>query len=126
MSSATSALLGAVVFCWFPENDNPHVPGPKFRPAMVLEVDAVNRRLLVAYGTSQRTHENGRGEFTLTRNQLPGLQKDTKFCFLRRVWLPIDPKYFFGPRETGLSVIGFVPMCQRGALARRLEEAFMY
>lgn len=125
MQSSTSALVGAIVFCWYPEDETSCQPGPKFRPAMILEVDEAHRRILVAYGTSQRTEQNGLGELTIRQDQMPKLPKSTRFCFRKRLWLPITADYFHGPNNRGLSVIGFPPASMRTQLLNRLEEAML-
>lgn len=91
-----SAPIGAVVRVWFPESETVMQPGPKFRPGLILGFDDSNgrRKVLVAYGTSQRTISRGCGEFTvlLERNNLEG--KKTKFCLKKRLWLELTPEYF--------------------------------
>lgn len=91
-----SAPIGAVVRVWFPETETIMQPGPKFRPGLILGFDESNgrRKVLVAYGTSQRTNSRGCGEFTvlLERNNLEG--KMTKFCLKKRLWLELDSRYF--------------------------------
>ena len=92
-----SAPVGAIVRVWFPESESVLVPGPKFRPALVLEVNERpdgRREVLVAYGTSQNTHCYARGEFIVTGGEQHDLDSDTKFRLQRRVWLPLTSDYF--------------------------------
>lgn len=90
------APLGAVVRVWFPETESVMLPGPKFRPCLVLAVDHEGSipRVLVAYGTSQQTQRCALGEFTAPRSMLPDLEKDTKFCLTKAIWLPLTREYF--------------------------------
>ncbi|WP_222838971.1 hypothetical protein, partial [Enterococcus faecium] len=72
-------------------------PGPKFRPALVLQVavkEGGRREALVAYGTSQNTRSCQLGEFTVKSGDVRCLQRDTKFCLTRAVWLPLSRQYF--------------------------------
>jgi len=91
-----SAPIGAIVRVWFPESEAVMQPGPKFRPALVLGVTEVDgcRKVLVAYGTSQNTERTGRGEFTIRAEKTYSLESDTKFCLMRRLWLPLTKEYF--------------------------------
>lgn len=94
--SEISAPVGAIVRVWFPESESVLVPGPKFRPALVLEVNERSdgrREVLVAYGTSQNTRSFSLGEFTVNGGE-HDLDSDTKFRLQRRVWLPLTSEYF--------------------------------
>ena len=96
--------VGDIVWCRFPELPDLQ-PGPKPRPALVIEVeirsDGVNVR--VAYGTSQRVDQLRAGEFSITRNFHPqafllaGLAEDTKFNLGQAVELPWEDRYFDVP-----------------------------
>ena len=95
---------GDIVWCRFPEQPN-RSPGPKPRPALVLEV--VGREdgleVVVAYGTSQRTDRLSVGEFAITRlgnasaYKAAGLSHDTKFDFKQTVHLPWTDEFFAVP-----------------------------
>lgn len=118
----SAALIGACLFTWFPEASCPWAPGPKFRPGIVLDFDPNLNRLLVAYGTSQRTEENGRGEITFTKDEIVGLSKDTKFCFTNSRWLDAKPEYFIGSDGKPV-VLGFIPSNRVTEFQLRLQEA---
>lgn len=95
---------GDIVWCRFPELPR-RSPGPKPRPALVLEV--VERddglEVAVAYGTSQRVDKLSAGEFTITRlgnaaaYKAAGLSYDTKFDFKQTVRLPWSDDFFAVP-----------------------------
>lgn len=121
--SNLSALLGAVIFAWLPEDENPHRPGPKFRPVLVINTDPVSKRLQVAYGTSQRVDANGKGEITFRQNEIEGLSKDTKFCLGKSMWIPLSAKYLSQTGSAGnLAVLGIIPNSRTKELRMRLEE----
>ena len=96
-----SAPIGAIVRVWFPESEAVMVPGPKFRPVLVLQVATRSdgrREALVTYGTSQNTRSCGLGEFTVKSGDVHCLDRDTKFCLTRAVWLPLTKQYFYTGR----------------------------
>ena len=96
-----SAPVGAIVRVWFPESEAVMEPGPKFRPALVLDVSNGpngRREALVAYGTSQNTRSCQLGEFTVKSGDAHALDRDTKFCLKRAVWLPLSREYFCSGR----------------------------
>ena len=99
--SEISAPVGAIVRVWFPESEAVMEPGPKFRPALVLDVSNGpngRREALVAYGTSQNTRSCQLGEFTVKSGDAHALGRDTKFCLKRAVWLPLSREYFCSGR----------------------------
>ncbi len=99
--SEISAPVGAIVRVWFPESEAVMEPGPKFRPALVLDVSNGpngRREALVAYGTSQNTRSCQLGEFTVKSGDAHALDRDTKFCLKRAVWLPLSREYFCSGR----------------------------
>ncbi|WP_166256023.1 toxin of addiction system [Marinobacter salicampi] len=121
--SNLSALTGCILFAWLPEDENPHQPGPKFRPVLVVDADPEGKRLCLAYGTSQRVDQNGKGEITFRRNEIDGLAKDTKFCLGKTKWVPMTAEYFSKTTSSvGLAVIGFVPKKRTREILMRLEE----
>lgn len=121
--SSTSALIGAVIFAWAPEDENPYVPGPKFRPVIVLDADPIQKRLLVAKGTSQRVKQCGRGEITFTTQDIKGLSTDTKFKLGNSQWIPIEKPYLSKDKNgSALSVLGIIPAHKRKSLLVALEE----
>lgn len=95
---------GDIVWCRIPELPK-QSPGPKPRPALVLEVvereDGVE--VAVAYGTSQRVDKLSAGEFAITRvgnaaaYKAAGLSHDTKFDFKQTVRLPWGEEFFAVP-----------------------------
>lgn len=121
--SNLSALVGAILFAWFPEDENPHKPGPKFRPVLVVDVDPDQRRLCVAYGTSQHTDQNRIGEITFGQNEIEGLNRDTKFCLGKQKWIPMTNAYLSKtPSISKLAVLGFIPKRRTDDLILRIEE----
>ena len=71
---------GDIVDCRFPEQVG--TPGPKERPALVLQVeeavdDAQGRVVIVAYATSQKVDRVYPGEFVITPSAGTGLTKAT-------------------------------------------------
>ena len=88
---------GDIVDCRFPEAIG--TPGPKERPALVLQVeesteDASGCAIVVAYATSQRTARIYPGEFVIAASSVSGLTADTKFDLTNRHLLPFDDKWF--------------------------------
>ena len=74
--------LGDIVECKFPQQVG--VPGPKNRPALVLQVeeatdDSDGSVVVVAYATSQNTTAVYPGEFVIEASAKTGLAKPTKF-----------------------------------------------
>lgn len=83
--------------CRFPEEVG--TPGPKERPALVLQVeesseDANGCVVVVAYATSQKTSKVYPGEFVVEESSVSGLTSDTKFDLVNRHALPFDDKWF--------------------------------
>lgn len=99
--------VGSVLGCWFPEEGL--VPGPKFRPVVVLDVvqneETGRQELLVAYGTSQHTRCPLSHEFTATAAERSGWtgfnEKDTMFNLKCLRNLPLVSKYFGSPKIVG-------------------------
>jgi hypothetical protein len=95
---------GDIVWCRFPELPK-QLPGPKPRPALVLEViereDGIE--IAVVYGTSQRADKLSAGEFAITRlghaaaYKAAGLSHDTKFDFKQTAHLPWNDEFFAAP-----------------------------
>ncbi len=90
---------GDIVQCRFPEGEV-GVPGPKDRPALVVEVEEDPERkeasiVRVAYGTSQGVEKRYAGEFTIrAADQKAGLDRDTKFDLGNTVRLSFDTEWF--------------------------------
>lgn len=95
---------GDIVWCRFPDLPQ-RSPGPKPRPALVLEVieREDGHEVTVVYGTSQRVDRLTAGEFGITRMRNPaayraaGLSHDTKFDFKSSVRLPWGVGFFAVP-----------------------------
>jgi hypothetical protein len=95
---------GDIVWCRFPELPK-QSPGPKPRPALVLEI--IEREdgleIAVVYGTSQRVDKLSTGEFAITRlghaaaYRAAGLSHDTKFDFKQTAHLPWSDELFAVP-----------------------------
>ena len=95
---------GDIVWCRFPERPRDK-PGPKPRPAIVLEVtertDGIEVK--VAYGTSQKLDRMKAGEFAIRRldnataYESAGLSHDTKFDLARALLLPWARMFFDVP-----------------------------
>ena len=97
MKDLFAPRAGAIVWAWMPESEHVIVPGPKFRPVLIL--DAARREdstleVLVAYGTTQKTDRFGRGELILRKAEAPFLKDDTKFLLAKRMWLPVTRGFF--------------------------------
>ena len=91
---------GDIVWCIFPLHRS-LLPGPKPRPALVLQVGEREGDcwVKVAYGTSQKTGELFAGEFALLPADgdafiLSGLSYPTKFDLGRAVELPFNYEWF--------------------------------
>lgn len=91
---------GDIVWCRFPETMGR--PGPKPRPALIIEIgaDAQNKPVVtVVYGTSKKIDRLYPSEFKIAREdgesfRLSGLAADTKFDFNHRVKLPYCSMWF--------------------------------
>lgn len=91
---------GDVVWCVFPLHRSLR-PGPKPRPALVLQAGEQHGDcwVNVAYGTSQKTGELFTGEFAILSEDgdafiLSGLSYPTKFDIGRAVDLPFSEEWF--------------------------------
>ena len=97
---------GDIVWCRFSERPRDK-PGPKPRPALVLEVtqrtDGIEVK--VAYGTSQKLGRLPAGEFAIRKLDnaaayaLAGLSFDTKFDLAKTLSLPWDDAFFAVPPD---------------------------
>jgi len=95
--------LGDIVYCRFPETIGQ--PGPKLRPALVtgiVEFDDGTRGVVVAYGTSQKTHDLQPGEFLISPQdgeayRASGLGYATKFDLRSTISLPYTDEWFRVP-----------------------------
>jgi len=97
---------GDIVWCRFPETPRDK-PGPKPRPALVLQVAemADGIEVKVAYGTSKKLGRLQAGEFAIRKldNSVAytqaGLSYDTKFDLIRALSLPWNSMYFAIPHD---------------------------
>jgi len=94
---------GDFVYCRFPHTGLPG-PGPKLRPALVLQVGDIDGEpfVRVAYGTSQKTDRLHAGELLMSGEDgaayaLSGLAYPTKFDLGRVVELPYNDIWFGVP-----------------------------
>lgn len=93
--------VGDIVQCRFPQ-DRIRQPGPKERPALVIEVEefelpdrSIEVFVTVAYGTSEGVGRCYPGEITIESNDAhAGLALATKFDLGSRVRLPFDDDWF--------------------------------
>ena len=92
---------GDIVQCRFPQ-DKVRQPGPKERPALVIEVEeyelpdgSIEVFVTVAYGTSEGVDNCHPGELKIdSGDPHAGLSLDTKFDIGNRVKLPFDDQWF--------------------------------
>ena len=91
---------GDIVWCRFPEERLPK-PGPKARPALVLQVGEDQGRpvVAVAYGTSQKVDRLYPGEFVIALSDreaydAAGLSHPTKFDLRRTFELDYNDAWF--------------------------------
>lgn len=97
-------MSGDVLWCHFPHLPELE-PGPKPRPDLVMEVrelSAQKYRVLIAYGTSQKTKQLRTGEFAVSPQdgaayQLMGLQAETKFSLQQCIELDYNQTWFKPP-----------------------------
>lgn len=92
--------VGDIVWCRFP-HEGFAKPGPKPRPALVVDVGALRGEpgVEVIYGTSQKLNRLYPGEFAITPDDggayaLSGLSYPTKFNTRRSVFLPYNDVWF--------------------------------
>lgn len=117
-------LVGYVICAWFPEQANVLLPGSKFRPCLVVDIDPASNKILLAYGTSQQTERQDRGQITIRASEMSLLKKDTKFSLSTPLWVPMTHEYLSkNPKNPQVHVIGPVPRSIAGRLVRALEEA---
>jgi PemK-like, MazF-like toxin of type II toxin-antitoxin system len=91
---------GDIVWCRFPEGRLPG-PGPKARPALVLQVGEADGRVVVAvaYGTSRKVDQLYAGEFAIAPAdggafEAAALSYATKFNLARAFELDYDDTWF--------------------------------
>lgn len=120
---------GDIVYCYFPQVGIPK-PGPKPRPAVVLQVGTVDETpyVRVAYGTSRKTTELNSGEFLISPDDataftLSGLAYATKFDLGKTYELPFNDVWF---RVPPMPTYGQSPKLGvlHPSLMKRAEAAF--
>src|SRR3990172_844822 len=97
----SSPKAGDIVQCRFPQ-DKIRQPGPKERPALVIDVEeyelpggSAEIFVTVAYGTSEDVDHRHPGEIKIeSSDPHAGLGLDTKFDIGNRVKLPFDDEWF--------------------------------
>lgn len=104
---ALKLSAGALVICYFPDEQAPFAPSRKSRPALVLRVFQKKSDnsiwVEVAYASTQRTTEKGAVlepyEFEVDPNNNPasGLNEVTRFDLERRTTLPWNDLWFRAP-----------------------------
>jgi hypothetical protein len=94
---------GEIVWCRFPYRGF-SVPGPKPRPALVLDIGELrgDPAVEVAYGTSRKLERTDPGEFAITPGDgdafaASGLSYPTKFDVARALFLPYGEEWFAVP-----------------------------
>ena len=94
---------GDIVWCRFPHR-GALVPGPKPRPALVIDVGRLgdDPAVEVIYGTSQKLERLYRGELAIAPEDgdafaASGLSYPTKFDTARSVFLPYNDEWFSVP-----------------------------
>lgn len=121
--SVSSALIGAVLFAWFPDSQTATEPGCKYRPVFVVDVDWENMKILCAYGTSQHLDRVGLGEIMFTPEEISGLTSDTKFCLGCTKWMPLTSEYLTRNKKGGgMSILGHIPANRANDMYERLVE----
>ena len=120
---------GDIVFCRFPQVGALR-PGPKSRPALVLQVGFVEAEpyVHVAYGTSRKTDELYPGEFLMSPEDgqafaASGLSLSTKFDLGKSVDLPYNETWFSVPPNARHGQTPGIGLLHPG-LMRRAQAAF--
>ncbi|OTA18628.1 hypothetical protein Xbed_03073 [Xenorhabdus beddingii] len=89
-------MIGDIVWCRFPYEVG--TPGPKPRPALVLNTLNNDHAVLVVYGTTQKTDRVYPGEFVIGPDidgwEMSGLVQETKFNLGATVSIPFDSDWF--------------------------------
>ena len=85
---------------WFQPSEEWGGDTPKMRPGVVLGVSKLKHEIIVAFGTSQKTHKLYPSEFLIQKADgddvfgLSGLSYDTKFDLARTSILPFTTEFF--------------------------------
>lgn len=90
-----------IVWCRFPEAENPNKPGPKSRPGLVrslaLNKDQTKAIVEVTYGTTKLKSINRALDLhiqNLSCIEACGLERATRFDLDRIIWMPWTKEYF--------------------------------
>lgn len=119
--------VGSIVGCWFPfdcNNLTKPIPGPDFRPCLVLQVikriDKCTVDLLVCYGTGQTTDSNkismSFSSIEIEKGQHNRLAETTKFDLKKFAILPFESCFFSPPGQPD------VPFAKVGRLSENEER----
>lgn len=122
---------GSITLCRFPYDENSTIPGPKVRPAIVLDVEKVGNRVMVCYGTGQAHHvklsdlrPDQVGVLDGHHVRALGLEEATVFDLNRTVFLPYDTAWFKAAPSRSSPIIGNVKSC--GPVRQQLLAAMTY
>lgn len=124
MQDLFAPTAGAILCVWMPESEHVCVPGPKFRPVLLLDrarQEDGTLEVLVAYGTSQQTNCQGRADFVLRSAEAKFLHHDTKFRLEKRMWLPVTQAFF--TNNGHVQILGSVPPTALRRLLIAAKEA---
>lgn len=101
-----------VVWCRFPEHQEPFKPGPKNRPALVkaTSLDAMDRpSVQVTYGTSNLKMSQRPLDMFVTNAKdmaIAGLPQATRFDLDVVLWLPWSSDFFICREHTPTPIVG--------------------
>jgi hypothetical protein len=125
---------GQIVGCYFPHDEQPEIPGPKFRPAFVVGTDDTYGqdfpRVCLAYGTGQGTSDKlalkppQPHQFEIDKGEAGNkLAEQTRFDCERHVWLPFSEDWFKPPTGPAACVAfyGRVPEARKEEIRNAAE-----
>lgn len=97
--TATPPSAYDIVACWYPEDENPEVPGPELRPSLVLAVlqgkSSGSFACRVAYGTKTlKIIKRQAVDLIIQNPQEAGLPRPTRFDLDRIGTFPWMPPFF--------------------------------
>jgi hypothetical protein len=120
---------GDIVWCRFPHRGM-LVPGPKPRPALVIDIGRLGGELAVevVYGTSQKLERLYPGEFSIVQEDgdafaASGLNYPAKFDTTRSVFLPHNDEWFSVPAGAPYGQVPTLGVLHP-SLVRRAKAAF--
>ncbi|MEH1300993.1 hypothetical protein V7I42_08320 [Raoultella ornithinolytica] len=109
-----------------------HPDDSKMRPGVVLGVSKRKHEVIVAFGTSQKTHKLYPSEFLIAKTDgdeafgLSGLSYDTKFDLARTCILPFTTEFFAkAPRKNNVPPpkMGSVHIMYNNAMRRAKKNS---